>query len=152
MWSNTVHEGRAIPCDDASSTRWWFGGDRTCYMWMCCRVSFLVFELFSAENQLLALMCLVSYMYWYWVKVKFTHSGDLMMVSASNEEVLPVTSYVCKWNVPKKRKVSTLRMSEATFVTEFDKRGHFAQNANVWHFSKPHHFKITRVLAFLVCE
>ena len=31
------------------------------------------------------------------------------------EEVLPVTSYACKWNVPKKRKVSTLRMSEATF-------------------------------------
>ena len=29
--------------------------------------------------------------------------------------MLPVTSYACKWNVPKKRKVSTLRMSEVTF-------------------------------------
>ena len=27
------------------------------------------------------------------------------------EEVLPVTSYACKWNVPKKRKVSTLSIS-----------------------------------------
>ena len=29
--------------------------------------------------------------------------------------LLPVTSYACKWNVPKKRKFSALRMSEATF-------------------------------------
>ena len=38
-----------------------------------------------------------------------------MTANVSNEEVLPATSYACKWNVPKKRKVSTLHMSEATF-------------------------------------
>ncbi len=31
------------------------------------------------------------------------------------EEVLPITSYVCQWNVPKKRKDNTLPFSEATF-------------------------------------
>ena len=31
------------------------------------------------------------------------------------EEVLPVTSRLCQWNVPRKRKESTLPMSEAIF-------------------------------------
>ena len=34
--------------------------------------------------------------------------------------------------------------------TGFDKRGHFAQNANFWHFSKPSHLKTARALALLL--
>ena len=40
---------------------------------------------------------------------------DMMASALNEEEVLLVTSYACKWNVPKKRQVSTLRMSEAIF-------------------------------------
>ena len=43
------------------------------------------------------------------------HMFKRPVTMANEEEVLPVTSYACKWNVPKKRKVSALRMSEATF-------------------------------------
>lgn len=33
-----------------------------------------------------------------------------------DEDVLPITSYACQWNIPKKRKESTLRFSDATFT------------------------------------
>ena len=35
--------------------------------------------------------------------------------SEPEEEALPITSYACQWKPPRKRKESTLRMSEATF-------------------------------------
>lgn len=35
--------------------------------------------------------------------------------SSDEEEILTVTSQLCKWNVLRKRKESTIRMSEAVF-------------------------------------
>lgn len=35
--------------------------------------------------------------------------------SETEEEILPITSYACQWKPPRKRKQSTLKMSEATF-------------------------------------
>ena len=63
-----------------------------------------------------------------------------------NEDILPVTSYPCKWKAPKKRKQSNLKMADATFekhmfgkitskkrlrLEDFDPRPHkYRGNAN----------------------
>jgi P pilus assembly chaperone PapD len=36
-------------------------------------------------------------------------------VSSDEEVPLPITSYICQWNVPRKRKESNLQVSEAIF-------------------------------------
>ena len=36
--------------------------------------------------------------------------------TGEEEQVLPITSYACQWNVPKKRKESSLPFSEAKFT------------------------------------
>ena len=35
---------------------------------------------------------------------------------SSDEEALPITSYLCKWNAPRKRKESNLPISQASFM------------------------------------
>ena len=44
-----------------------------------------------------------------------SHSVMDPSTSEPEEEALPITSYVCQWKPPRKRKESTLQMSEATF-------------------------------------
>lgn len=36
-------------------------------------------------------------------------------VSSDEETALPITSYICQWNAPRKRKESNLPVSEAVF-------------------------------------
>ena len=44
-----------------------------------------------------------------------SHSVMDPSTSEPEEEALPITSYVCQWKPPRKRKESTLQMSKATF-------------------------------------
>ena len=48
-------------------------------------------------------------------KLQPTHPAISELDGEEEEGAMPVTSYLCQWKVPKKRKESTLQMSSATF-------------------------------------
>ena len=41
--------------------------------------------------------------------------GDIPVPLDDGEEALPITSYLCQWNAPRKRKESNMPISEAVF-------------------------------------
>ena len=49
------------------------------------------------------------------------------------------------WN---KQLIINKHMEKLLNVSGFEKRAHFAQNANFWHFSSCHHAKTIRALGF----
>ena len=51
------------------------------------------------------------------------HVGDSLALP-DDEEALPVTSYLCQWNAPRKRKESNMPISEAVFQKHVYGRQH----------------------------
>ena len=49
------------------------------------------------------------------------------------EEALPVTSYICQWKRPRKRKESTMKMSEAIFEKHIHVYGRTKKRENFLH-------------------
>ena len=89
---------------------------------MCCRVSKTIGQLLTS----------IIFTFFYSKSASCTHVSALLHALASltssyhqhvgdspvlsdDEEALPVTSYLCQWNAPRKRKESNMPISEAVF-------------------------------------